>query len=103
MLSSEARTHLASPRRFNCFRLSVSKANSSCHKCCLMRSLALITFGLTLLLPIRPASAIINAALQMQLGNPSNATADPSNTNHYLIHRTVEAIDYNATFAQPTW
>ena len=31
----------------------------------------------------------------MQLGNPSGATADPNNHDHYLIQRPVEAIDYS--------
>jgi DNA/RNA endonuclease G (NUC1) len=56
-----------------------------------------------LLLPVFRASAIIDAALQMQLGNPSNATTDPSNTNHYLIQRTVEAIDFNDSRGEPNW
>jgi endonuclease G len=50
-----------------------------------------------------PCRATIDAALQMQLGNPSNASADPSNHNHYLIQRTVEAIDYSDNLGQPNW
>jgi len=49
------------------------------------------------------ADAIIDAALQMQLGNPSNAAADTNNHNHYLIQRTVEAIDYSDNLGQPNW
>ena len=56
-----------------------------------------------LLLPVFQASAIIDAALQMQLGNPTGATADPSNHVHYLIQRTVEAIDYSDTNGCPNW
>jgi endonuclease G len=48
-------------------------------------------------------SAIINSSLQMQLGNPSGATADPNNHSHYLIQRTVEAIDYNDSNGEPNW
>ncbi|MDB6057937.1 MAG: non-specific endonuclease [Verrucomicrobiales bacterium] len=48
-------------------------------------------------------SAIINSSLQMQLGNPSGATADPANHSHYLIQRTVEAIDYNDSNGEPNW
>src|SRR5215475_14327413 len=47
--------------------------------------------------------AIIGTAYQMQLGNPSNATADPNNHNHYLIQRTVEAIDYSDNLGEPNW
>lgn len=39
----------------------------------------------------------------MQLGNPSNASADTNNHNHYLIQRTVEAIDYNDNRGLPNW
>src|ERR1035437_4036128 len=38
------------------------------------------------------ASATIDVSLQIQLGNPSNASADTNNHAHYLIQRTVEAI-----------
>jgi DNA/RNA endonuclease G (NUC1) len=50
-----------------------------------------------------PAYAIIDAALQMQLGNPSGATADTNNHDHYLIQRTVEALDYSDNLGQPVW
>src|SRR6202012_4661761 len=49
------------------------------------------------------ARATIDATLQMQLGNPSGATNDPNNHNHYLIQRTVEAIDYSDTLGEPNW
>ena len=49
------------------------------------------------------ADAIIDASLQMQLGNPSNATADTNNHNHYLIQRTVEALDYSDNLGEPVW
>ncbi len=39
----------------------------------------------------------------MQLGNPSGATNDPNNHNHYLIQRTVEALDYSDALGEPTW
>src|SRR5690349_2844540 len=38
--------------------------------------------------------ASIGTSLQMQLGNPSGATADTNNHNHYLVQRTVEALDF---------
>ena len=49
------------------------------------------------------ADAIIDASLQMQLGNPSNASADTNNHDHYLIQRTVEAIDYSDNYGEPNW
>jgi endonuclease G len=49
------------------------------------------------------ASAYIDATLQMQLGNPSGAITDTNNHDHYLIQRTVEAIDYSDNLGEPTW
>jgi endonuclease G len=50
------------------------------------------------------ADAIIDATLQMQLGNPSGATTNiPANTNHFLIQRTVEAMDYSDALGLPNW
>ena len=50
-----------------------------------------------------PAGAIIDAALQLQLGNPSGATANPNDHNHYLIQRTVEAMDYSDALGEANW
>ena len=49
------------------------------------------------------ADAIIDTALQMQLGNPSNAGADTNNHDHYLIQRPVQALDYNDNRGLPNW
>ena len=49
------------------------------------------------------AQAIIDASLQMQLGNPSGATVDTNNRDHYLIQRTVEALDYSDHLGEPNW
>ena len=49
------------------------------------------------------AQAYIDATLQMQLGNPSGAIVDTNNHNHYLIQRTVEAIDYSDHLGEPVW
>jgi DNA/RNA endonuclease G (NUC1) len=49
------------------------------------------------------ARATIDSSLQMQLGNPSGATVDSSNHNHYLLQRTVDAIDYSDTLGESTW
>src|SRR6266404_410897 len=49
------------------------------------------------------ASAFVDASLQMQLGNPSNATPDTNNHNHYLIQRAIEALDYNDGRGQANW
>jgi len=55
-----------------------------------------------LLLPLQ-CTADIGTNLQMQLGNPSNAARDTNNHTHYLIQRSVEAIDYNDSLGQPNW
>ncbi len=64
-------------------------------------SFVTVTSALLLLSGVFRADAIIDATLQMQLGNPSGATADPNNHNHYLIQRTVEAIDYSDNLGEP--
>jgi uncharacterized repeat protein (TIGR01451 family) len=58
---------------------------------------------MALWLAVLPAGAIIGNPYQMELGNPSNATADPSNHSHYLIQRTVEVLDYNDILGEPNW
>ncbi len=49
------------------------------------------------------ASATIQTNLQMQLGNPSGATADTNNHNHYLVQRAVEALDFSDNLGEPNW
>ncbi len=75
----------------------------SIRKSCGRKPLLLAIGAVALLLPVFQVSAIIDATLQMQLGNPTGATADPSNHVHYLIQRTVEAIDYSDTNGCPNW
>jgi len=48
-------------------------------------------------------NATIDVSLQMQLGNLSNASADTNNHAHYLIQRTVEAIDFSDNLGEPVW
>ncbi len=67
------------------------------------RQLAVLLGVAVLLVSAFPSVAIIGASFQMQLGNPSGATADTNNYSHYLIQRPVEAMDYNATLGQPNW
>lgn len=50
-----------------------------------------------------PAYALIGPQYQLLLGNPSDATADPNNHNHYLILRNAYALDYSDTLRQPNW
>ena len=58
---------------------------------------------LSLLFVGMQAVAEIGTALQMQLGNPSNATENASNRSHYLIQRTVQALDYNDELGEANW
>lgn len=68
------------------------------------RNLFLVLMGAWALFATIPqARAVIDATLQMQLGNPSGATADTNDHNHYLIQRTVEAIDYSDVLGEPNW
>ena len=56
-----------------------------------------------ILFSTRSLLATINASFQMQLGNPSGAIVDTNNHAHYLIQRTVEAIDYSDNLGEPVW
>jgi len=64
-----------------------------------------VVFGIiaAFLLSAALAEATIDVSLQMQLGNPSNATANTNNHAHYLIQRTVEALDYSDNLGEPVW
>ncbi len=62
----------------------------------------LLTFVSVLLLNVA-AYGTIGAGLQMQLGNPSNATTDPANHTRYLIERPQYSLDYNDTTRQGNW
>lgn len=64
---------------------------------------ATISGSAFLLLAPQHADAIIDASLQMQLGNPTGATSDPNNHAHYLIPRTVDVVDYSDLHGQPNW
>src|SRR6266568_5499720 len=66
----------------------------------LVRIVAILS---ALLVAISQARATIDITLQMQLGNPSNASADTNNHDHYLIQRTVEALDYSDNLGEPVW
>jgi hypothetical protein len=66
-----------------------------------LASLPLFLAALLLLFSLQQGSAIIDVNLQMQLGNPTGATADPNNHSHYLMQRAVEAIDYSDVNGKP--
>lgn len=50
-----------------------------------------------------PVRGTIGVDLQLQLGNPSSATADETNPRSYLIKRPQYALDYNNTTREPNW
>src|ERR1035437_2468921 len=75
----------------------------SIRKSCARQCFPLAICAAALLLPTFQAFAIIDATLQMQLGNPTGATIDTNNHSHYLIQRTVEAIDYSDNLGEPNW
>lgn len=62
-----------------------------------------IAAGLLLFCFAISAHATIGVTNQMLLGNPSNTTSDTNNHDHYLIQRTVEAIDYSDNLREPNW
>ena len=67
------------------------------------RSHPLTVIAALVLFSISQLGAIIDPALQMQLGNPSSASADTNNHSHFLIQRPVEALDYNDSLGIPNW
>ena len=50
-----------------------------------------------------PVPALIGFEYQLLLGNPSSATADTNNHDHYLVQRTVQALDYSDNLGLPVW
>jgi uncharacterized protein (TIGR02597 family) len=64
---------------------------------------AILAALLSLIVATFSADAIIATNSQLLLGNPSGATSDPNNHDHYLIQRTVEAIDYCDNHGCPNW
>ncbi|MBI3427917.1 MAG: DNA/RNA non-specific endonuclease [Acidobacteria bacterium] len=68
--------------------------------------LRLLLAGSVLVLSLQQGKAIIDINLQMQLGNPTGATADATNQLHhlhYLIQHPQYALDYSDTNRQPNW
>ena len=43
------------------------------------------------------------STVQLVIGNPSGAIVDTNNHDHYLIQRTMEAIDYSDNLGEPVW
>jgi DNA/RNA endonuclease G (NUC1) len=69
----------------------------------LKRPFSTLSLAIVLCFVALSSRATIDAALQMQLGNPSNASADTNNHDHYLVQRSVEAMDYSDNLGEPNW
>ena len=79
-------------------------AMKSTLQCSVTRKLFPVLVGVSVLAVFIPhVGATIDTSLQMQLGNPSGATANATNHDHYLIQRTVEAFDYSDNLGEPNW
>ena len=63
----------------------------------------LVSSAFALLFFTLQSQAIIQTNLQMQLGNPSGATANTNNHDHYLLQRAVEALDFSDNLGEPNW
>src|ERR1700722_2180637 len=78
--------------------------DSLCRQSSRVRNLSLLLSGaFALFLSVLPSFALIGTSYQMQLGNPSGATANTNDHDHYLIQRTVEAIDFSDNLGEPNW
>src|SRR5262245_25566835 len=64
-----------------------------------LRFLVVLSFLLTAFV----ARATIGTTLQMQLGNPSGATADSNNHARFLSQRAQFAMDYSDNNREPNW
>ena len=49
------------------------------------------------------SQARIGSEFQMTLGDPSNAKTDSGNHDHYLVQRSVFAMDYDDAEGEPNW
>ncbi|MCC6444113.1 MAG: DNA/RNA non-specific endonuclease [Armatimonadetes bacterium] len=67
-----------------------------------IRRLSLSLLVLVLLLAC-PLSARIDTRIQMRLGNPSKASAQPASRGNFLIRRPQYALAYNADIGIPKW
>ncbi|MBS1761651.1 MAG: DNA/RNA non-specific endonuclease, partial [Bacteroidetes bacterium] len=53
--------------------------------------------------PVTPPATMDGENESLFLGNPSNATADVSNPDNYLMNSTYYGLSYNDTKATPNW
>lgn len=75
------------------------------HPSGLLRGLRLSLSSALVWLALAASShATIDAALQMQLGNPSGATSNSNNHNNYLLAaRDASAVDFSDNLGVPNW
>ena len=72
--------------------MSFSLSRTSRHAASRVFAGACLAFA-AFVLSVLPAHATVGIADQMLLGNPSGATADTDNHSHFLIQRTIYALD----------
>ncbi len=77
--------------------------DASFHRVAIRQGCLLLALAAALLMPTHRVQAVIDVTLELQLGNPSGATADSTNHNHYLIQRTVESLDFSDSLGEPNW
>src|SRR4051794_29900529 len=81
----------------------MTSVRSCCPASAMRTPFSVLPAIIVLFLASLPARAFIDVTLQMQLGNPSGATTNAANHDHFLIQRTVEAIDYSDNLREPNW
>ncbi len=69
-------------------------AKQNMAKCCIVLLVLLSAF-------LCPGK--IGVQYQMQLGNPSDAKAEANNHKHFLVQRSVFALDYDDDEGEPNW
>jgi endonuclease G len=83
--------------------LLLSKMRSTIPASLGKKSITLAISASALFLNVLHVRATIQTSLQMQLGNPTGAIVDTNNHNHYLVQRTVEALDFSDNLGEPNW
>jgi DNA/RNA endonuclease G (NUC1) len=68
-----------------------------------MKHTKTIVSGMLAFLFVASVQATQTTSLQMQLGNPSGATASSTNHNHYLLQCAQYAFDYSDNLGEPNW
>lgn len=68
-----------------------------------MKTTKIVFCGMLAFLAASLVYATQTTSLQMQLGNPTQATSSPTNHHHFLLQCAQYAFDYNDTDGEPNW